>query len=366
VRILLVSSFVLPHAGGVEQFVDTIRRLLLERGCEVRVLACRLPGQPAAADATVPARMLGPVGWPLPVGGARTLWREVGWADAVVANVSLYPLPALSVLAARRRRVPALFVIHGSGAAGGRPGGGAQQALRTVFRHALARPAVRRSMPVSVSIAGLDGIERLHGVRGRYLPYPLRPLPPAEPQAPGEPLRVVWVGRLAAEKDPLAAVRAVERLRETTPAVLDLYGEGGLRARLEALAASRPWLTLRGARPWEEVLRAQATAHVCLSTSVWDNVQVAVLEALARGIPVVSTRVGDAPRYYGDPELAGCCCAPGDAGAQAEALRRLAERYAPLRAAFAANGARLTELHGRSAAVLMQLIDEARGRRAAG
>ena len=40
-RILLVSSFVVPHAGGVEQFVQTVRELLAARDCEVRLLACR-------------------------------------------------------------------------------------------------------------------------------------------------------------------------------------------------------------------------------------------------------------------------------------------------------------------------------------
>ena len=33
VRILLVSSFVVPHAGGVEQFVQTVHKMLEERGC---------------------------------------------------------------------------------------------------------------------------------------------------------------------------------------------------------------------------------------------------------------------------------------------------------------------------------------------
>ena len=292
----------------------TIRSLLEEHGCEVRVLACLLPGaDSSSADALVPARLLPPVGWPLPIGGARTLWREVGWADAVVANVSLYPLPAIAVFAARLRRVTPMFVIHGSGVAHGRPGNGTQHLAREAFRRLVARPAVRRSVPVSVSMAGLEGIERLHGVPAAYLPYPLRELPAAAPQPPpepGEPLRVAWVGRLAAEKDPVTAVRAVERLLEHRPGRLDVYGDGPLRPELAALAAGRPWLVLHGERPWPEILEAQERAHVCLSTSVWDNVQVAVLEALARGIPVVSTRVGDAPRYYGDGELAACCVEP--------------------------------------------------------
>ena len=68
-RALLVSSFVLPHPGGVEQFVATVAALLRERGWSVRVLACRPPHGPAAADVTLPARFIPPGGWPLPLRG---------------------------------------------------------------------------------------------------------------------------------------------------------------------------------------------------------------------------------------------------------------------------------------------------------
>ncbi len=361
-RILLVSSFVLPHAGGVEQFVATIRELLSHQGCEVRVLACELPGLDGSADAVVPARHLGSTGWPVPTGGWATVWREVGRADAVIANVALQPLSVLAALTARRRGVPALLVVHGSGQ-GVRPGA---NPLRAAFQRTLGVLAVRRSLPVSVSVTGVDGIRRAYGVGAAYLPYPLQELPgPGDVPAArgGEALRVAWIGRLAAEKDPVLAVRCVERLHDRRPAVLDLYGDGPLRAQLAALARERPWLTLHGARPWAEVLDAQARAHVCLSTSVWDNVQVAVLEALSRGVPVVSTRVGDAPHYYRVSELGGCCVEP-DAEALSRALDALAGSYEPMRRRFADNGAALRAVHREAPRILMSLISDASGRAA--
>ena len=365
-RVVLVSSFVLPHAGGVEQFVATIRGLLEERRCEVRVLACRRPGEDSTADAVVPARFLGATGWPLPVGGWRTIWDEVGRADVVVANGAMHLLPVVAILAGRRRGVPVLMVVHGSGE---RQQYGSRRlaAMRNAFQQMIGRLAVRRSLAVSVSQAGVEGMRRAYGVRAAHLPYPVPELPLADPVAlaDGETLRVVWIGRLAVEKDPLLAVRAVDRLRATRPAVLELYGEGPLRSRLEPLAAERPWLTLRGARPWPEVLAAHARAHVCLSTSVWDNVQVAVLEALVRGVPVVSTRVGDAPRYYRTPALEGFCVERGDADALSDALDRLASGYEAHRRAFAANGRELASTHGDAPRILMELIALARGAAAA-
>jgi glycosyltransferase involved in cell wall biosynthesis len=367
-RVLLVSSFVLPHAGGVEQFVATLRGLLEESGSEVRMLACRRPGEDATADAVLPTRFIGPSGWPLVTGGWRTLTDEVRSADAVVANGSLHLLTALAVHAARRRRVPSLLVIHGSGQ-GMRPGDNWLRPARAAFQRTIGRWALRRSLPVSVSHVGVDGVQRGYGLRAEFLPYPLPELPAAQPvpgPAAGEPLRVAWIGRLAPEKDPLSAVRAIDVLAERRPVTLDVYGDGPLRATMEERAATRPWLTLHGTRPWAEVLAAQERAHVCLSTSVWDNVQVAVLESLARGVPVVSTRVGDAPRYYLTGALARWCVESGNPDAAGRALDELAASYEEQRQAFAVNGRELLAIHSHAPRVLMELIACAGSRHAAG
>jgi glycosyltransferase involved in cell wall biosynthesis len=362
-RVLLVSSFVLPHAGGVEQFVAAVRERLEEHGCEVRVLACGRPGGETTADAVVPARYLGAAGWPLPTGGGRTLARELERTDVIVANNAVQPLSSGAVLAGRRRGVPALMVIHGSGdAQSGGPA--AVHAGRAAVQRTVARVAVQRSLPVSVSHVGVAGVWRTYGVPAAYLPYPLPDLPPVPvvELGEGEELRLMWIGRLAREKDPLLAVRAVEHLRVTRPARLELYGDGPLLPAVEALAAERPWLTLRGARPWPEVLAAHERAHACLSTSVWDNVQVAVLEALARGVPVVSTQVGDAPSYYRAPELERFCVPIGDAQALGDALNGLAVSYAAYRRAFAANGRELAAVHRDAPRILIELIARVGGR----
>ncbi len=363
-RILLVSSFVVPHAGGVEQVVQTVRELLEAQGCEVRVLACRRRGEDATADAVVPARYLGPGDWPLPVAGWRTITREVAGADAVVATVAVQPLSVAAVAIARQQGVPRLLVVHGSGQPR-QHGSRAVIALRALFMRAVARPTIRQCLPVSVSVAGVEGAERAYGVGVRYLPYPLAELPVAGPRtepADGEALRLVWVGRLAPEKDPVLAVRALDHLRSGHDATLDVYGSGPLEPVLARLSGARPWLTLHGSRPWPEVLAAQERAHACLSTSRWDNVQVAVLEALARGVPVISTRVGDAPRYYALPGLERFCVAPGDPAGVAGATAALAAGYDGHRRVFEENGARLRAVHRESPRILMELIGDAGGR----
>jgi glycosyltransferase involved in cell wall biosynthesis len=158
-------------------------------------------------------------------------------------------------------------------------------------------------------------------------------------------MRIVWVGRLFPEKHPVLAVEAVEILRRTRAAELHVCGDGPLRPELERLAAERSWLVLYGARPWEEAQALQGSGHACLATSVADNVQVAVLEALSRGIPTVSTRVGDAPTYYVSSSLRDLCVPARDSVAMASALAEIASSYSSYRRAFAANAEILRARH---------------------
>ena len=360
-QVLLVSSFVRPHPGGVEDFVDSSRAFLEERGFRARVLACRLPGMDTSADVVIPTRFVGASSWPLPTGGLRTLWREVSAADVVLANNARHLLPALAVILSGIRGRAAFMVVHGSGAG---PYGGprAFAVARSVFERSIGRLALRLSHAVSVSRAGVEGVSRLYGVHATYLPYPLRgpaPRASAVELEPDEPMRVVWVGRLFPEKDPLLAVDAVDVLRRRRSAELHVYGDGHLRRDLERLAGQRPWLTVHGAKPWEEVQEAQAGAHACLATSVADNVQVAVLEALTRGIPTVSTRVGDALSYYASRPLQAMCVPARDPAATAEALFDLASSYGRYRREFAGNADILRDRHLGVGEALVALVSEA-------
>jgi glycosyltransferase involved in cell wall biosynthesis len=360
-RVLLISSFVRPHPGGVEEFVDSSRTLLEERGLQSRVLACRLPGLDTSADAVVPTRYVGKSSWPLPIGGWRTVWNEVAAADVVVANNARHLLPVVAVLVARARGRAALLVVHGSGA-GPYTGSSTFGVFRGLFERTLGKLALRLAHPVSVSGAGVDGIRRLYGLQASYLPYPLRDIVPVAsppPLEPAQPLRVTWVGRLFPEKDPLAAVAAVEILRRRREAVLDVFGDGPLRASLEKLSREKAWLFVHGARSWEEVQLRQAAGHICLSTSVQDNVQVTVLEALSRGIPTVSTRVGDAPSYYAAPSIGHLCVAPREPAGTAAALIDLAASYETYWNAFSANAAILRERHARVGDAFVDLLSQA-------
>jgi glycosyltransferase involved in cell wall biosynthesis len=357
-RVLIVSSFVLPRRGGVEQFVDIAARLLRAHGCRVRVLACRPREGAAAADVTLPTRFLRASGWPLPVGGWRTLWREIGSTDVVVANGARHLLPGLASVTARLRGKKVLFILHGSGAPFSTGSFIYHRLLGRVFERLITRPALRLSQPVSLSRAGVAGARGRYGVSAAYVPFPLRDLPAARPRflGAGEPIRIVWVGRLFREKNPLGAVAVVEQVRRRREATLELYGDGFQRDELEQLARDRPWLAVRHGQSWGEVQRLQDAAHLCLSTSLRDATQIAILEPLARGIPVVSTRVGDAPHYY-PGELGAFCADPGNPVAAAAAILELAASYERYVRQFAANADRLGRIHHEGRERLATLVD---------
>jgi len=360
-RALIVSSFVLPHAGGVEQFVDITETLLRERGWDVRVLACRPPEGSAAADVTLPTRYLMGAGWPVPVAGWRALSREIGWADVVVVNGARNLLPNISAFFASRHGRKVIFVLHGSGAPFTTSSLLYHRMLGSVFERLVVRPALRRSLPISLSRAGVSGARRRYRVEAAHVPYPLRELPPARPRKldPDEPLAIVWVGRLYREKNPLQAVEVVERVRRHRDATLHVYGTGILSEELERLARDRPWLVVGGPLSWSEAQDAQEAGHICLSTSLRDATQVAILEPLARGIPVVSTSVGDAPAHYARTSLRAFCVEPSDAGAAAAAILRLATSYRRYREEFAANAHVLRARHDRGPERLSALLETA-------
>jgi glycosyltransferase involved in cell wall biosynthesis len=61
---------------------------------------------------------------------------------------------------------------------------------------------------------------------------------------------------------------------------------------------------------------------VCLNASLVDNMPNSLLEAMASGVPIVSTRVGGVP-FIVEHERSALLVPPGDDGAMAAAILRL-------------------------------------------
>jgi len=123
----------------------------------------------------------------------------------------------------------------------------------------------------------------------------------------GAPVRLISVSRLVEKKGVECGIRAVAALAARGRHVhYEIVGDGPLRPSLERLIgdlAVADRVTLRGWLAQDEVLRAYQRAHLTVAPSVTgangdqEGIPVALMEAMALGMPVVSTY------HSGIPEL---------------------------------------------------------------
>jgi glycosyltransferase involved in cell wall biosynthesis len=121
---------------------------------------------------------------------------------------------------------------------------------------------------------------------------------------------IVSVARLDPQKNPRLLVDALPQ-----DCRLLLVGDGSLRDDLSGLEG----VQLLGVR--QDIPEILASADIFALASDWEGHPIAVMEAMAAGLPVVVTAVGGVPEIVGN---AGILVPPRDVRAMAEALRTLA------------------------------------------
>jgi glycosyltransferase involved in cell wall biosynthesis len=149
--------------------------------------------------------------------------------------------------------------------------------------------------------------------------------PTPSARRPG-PLRLLSVGRLAPAKGQLLLVQACARLhRDGLPFELTVVGDGPDRARLQR-EVGRMGLAGRvrftGALNQAEVQAELARADAFVLPSLAEGIPVVLMEAMASGLPCVTTPVNGIPELI-QHDRTGLLAAPGDPQALAEQLARL-------------------------------------------
>jgi glycosyltransferase involved in cell wall biosynthesis len=153
------------------------------------------------------------------------------------------------------------------------------------------------------------------------------------------PLRLVTVGRLVEVKGFDLLVRALGgAVHDGLDATLTIVGAGPERSRLEALVAENNLgarITFAGALGEEALLGKLAEADAFVSASRKEGFGVAIVEALATGLPVLATLSGGPDEIVTEDD--GMLVAPDDIAALSAALLGLASGIARYdRAAIAA------------------------------
>lgn len=118
------------------------------------------------------------------------------------------------------------------------------------------------------------------------------------------PNTIVCVGRLCSDKAQAGLLIAFSRLRDQYPqARLRIIGDGSDRPELETLARHlgiEAETTFLGWVPESQTLKEISRAGVFVLPSFWEGLPVAIMEAMALGVPVVTSRIAGVPELVVD------------------------------------------------------------------
>ncbi len=290
--------------------------LLRAAGHTVDVIQVNAPYRPAWAEKLKGVRALFRM---LPY--LTHLWRAARQVDLfhVMANSGwswhLFAAPAIWI--GRLRGCPVVINYRG----------GEADAFLDQSR-ALIGASLKRASAVAVPSGFLEAVFARHGFDTVVVPniINLERFSAVPPAPAGSAPRVLIARNLEPIYDNATALRAFALLMMQYPAAtLVVAGSGPLRAELETLAAQlgvAAAVTFTGRVDNAGMAALYQGADMMLNPSLVDNMPNSVLEALACGVPVVSTNVGGVPYVVQDGQTA-LLVAPADPPAMAAAMLRL-------------------------------------------
>lgn len=148
-------------------------------------------------------------------------------------------------------------------------------------------------------------------------------------QGPNDQLTAISVGRLSPEKDYSTLLRATKLVLEQYPNFqLKLIGDGQERTLLENLAKElgiESQVTFLGER--SDVHEQLGRAGFFVSSSTTEGISLTLLEAMAVGLPIVTTAVGGSPEIV-MPDVTGKLVPPSNPQELADAMIAMIEERA--------------------------------------
>ncbi len=305
-----------PPAGGMANQCEQLQRLLRAEGAQVSFVRTNAPYWPAWVG-----------GVPVLRAGVRllaylpALWGGIGRAQVVhlFANSgwAWHVLAAPALFMARWRGVPAIVNYRG---------GQADEFFARAPRHVL-RALARAALRITPSTF-LQRVFASHGLAAEVIPniIDLSRFTPRPLRAALDGPHLIVTRNLEALYDIPTALGAFVQVRARHPgARLTVAGTGPERAALQQLAAElgvAAAVRFAGRIDNADIAALYASADLMLNPSKADNMPISILEALASGVPVVSTRAGGIPDMV-KHESTALLVPVGDAGAMAAAALRL-------------------------------------------
>jgi len=335
IRVVMISHGYYPRIGGVERQLAAIIPLLQARGVEPSILTRRLRGtQPFEMVGGVPVYRL-PVPGPKPVASltftlaALPLIKRLN-PDLIHAHELISP--ATTAIAARKLfGIPVVATVHGSGLSSD-----VLRLKRRFLGKIRLRVLCREIAAFCVISAVIDRELAAEGVPvKKRIPIPngvdterFTPLDPAEKNKlrshldlPVDASLAIFVGRLVPEKRVDLLTSIWSSVRETVPrARLLIVGSGPEEFVLKHKA--NDGILFLGSQA--DVTPYLQAADLFVLPSAAEGLSLALLEALACGLPVIATSVGGNPEVIHHLET-GWLTPPNDPLALTEAIITLLE-----------------------------------------
>jgi glycosyltransferase involved in cell wall biosynthesis len=295
--ITLLTYTLSPAAGGLAASVPALARGLAERGTDVHVVGLIDPAAPEAAGDWGPHVHAHPARAPRAFGYAPAMSATLArLAPQVIDVQGLWTYPSLASLRHHRRHgTPFVVTPHGMLDPWAR--------ARSAWKKRLVRlwfedEHLRRAVCLRATAEMEAGHFRSFGLKnpiavvpnGVETPPLLRPAPP-----PGAPRRLLFLSRIHPKKGLPLLLRAWARLSPAHPdweLVIAGPDEVGHTAEMQRLAADLRLSRLH----WSAPVHGEAKSALYRSADLFvlpthaENFGLVVAEALAHGVPVITTR----------------------------------------------------------------------------
>ena len=305
-----------PPAGGMANQTRQLAELLGREGANVTVVQTNAPYRPRFV-----ASLRGVRGLFRLVPYVVRLWRVTAQVQVVhvMANSgwSWYLCAAPAIWIAHRRGVPVVVNYRG---------GEAQAFLARAGRSV--RRTLRRAGALIVPSGFLKEVFAGHGLPAAIVPNIIdleRFHPAPDNERPGT-RHLIVARNLEPIYDVPTALRALALIRKSLPDVrLTVAGSGPELAALEAFCRElrvEESVQFCGTLDRDGMAALYRSAAVVLNPSLVDNMPNSVLEAMASGVPVISTNVGGVP-FIVRQDVTGLMVPAGDPQAMAAAVLRV-------------------------------------------
>lgn len=335
-KVLLVIPTL--RQGGGQKFVMDLAEGLDKSRFQVRILVF-FPPSDSVFDRYAAEKGFNVVYLNKGLGFDRSVFRQVRRAvrqfDPDVIHTHLNSM--LYMLPCYRRKQVKLHTVH---TLAEKEHYGLQKLVNFIAFHLLG------VIPVGISDTVADTIAATHHLKRERIPVVYNGVDCRRydrPHVPSDTVNLVTVGTIYKVKNHPFLIHCFSRLHQAHPeARLTIVGNGAWRGRLQQQIDElglTDAVTITGTVGNVEDYLAAADLYV--ASSLFEGLPLSILEAMAAGLPVVSTKVGGVPDIVRHGEN-GLLVPPGDAEAYVAALTELVENNEK-RTAYAARSKALSK-----------------------